>query len=532
MKLLSSILVLVVSTSLSLAQGYGPPFYHNRFNTTADGSGVDGSVLTNVPQSGIVGLTNQLNSKISNSGGKGTNNTFWAGTAKVIDVSTGQFNDTDGGLCLDTQLRDLNDETGSPVMAWSTNGVVFPANVEIADFSALVSALVPYSSGSTNQAVNVKYLRDYTGFIKTNIATHKGSVAVFDGTLWASTNGTDGQVLIADSSQATGVRFIANTPAAPGTNSSIPFNSSGNLIADVGLKYFANALILGDYGNSSNRSIVFQRGAATGLLGAAYYNGTNTIGTPVSYANIRAFADSGTATSEDGHLSFATTHLGTSAERLSISGTSLITPCELILTNAAGSVKYISATNDGNGALVFTNGGNDPTILKNVSLSSQGATLAYVMSDSAWESSGGLFAFGDITSSGGGINCDGDANVGGDVIAGNNVTANNAVNGATIGITGQGQISGLLTTNAVLDFGSTSAGASTVITTPLIGVTTNSVWDVVVTAQALVMASTTNGNFRAWISAADTISVRFTNPSLILAENPVGGEFYITATKH
>ena len=102
-----------------------------------------------------------------------------------------------------------------------------------------------------------------------------------------------------------------------------------------------------------------------------------------------------------------------------------------------------------------------------------------------------------------------------------------------IGTAGQHLIGGTIphwsdtTTNlsgsATLDFGSTSAGASTDLT---ITVTGAALSDVV--SLGVPNASTlANGVFTAWVSSSNTITVRFTNTNLVSALDPASGTFKV-----
>lgn len=77
--------------------------------------------------------------------------------------------------------------------------------------------------------------------------------------------------------------------------------------------------------------------------------------------------------------------------------------------------------------------------------------------------------------------------------------------------------------SATLDFGSTSAGTSSDLTIPVNGVSTGQ--SVII---GIPPASTlSNGTFTAWVSAANVVTVRFTNPNLVSALDPASGLFTV-----
>lgn len=85
-----------------------------------------------------------------------------------------------------------------------------------------------------------------------------------------------------------------------------------------------------------------------------------------------------------------------------------------------------------------------------------------------------------------------------------------------------------LTTTAVLDFPNTAAGTSSDLTVALIGAVVGEIVDI-----GVPNGSTTgNGTFWAWVSAADTITVRFMNNSLLASLNPASGTFRVAITKY
>jgi len=85
-----------------------------------------------------------------------------------------------------------------------------------------------------------------------------------------------------------------------------------------------------------------------------------------------------------------------------------------------------------------------------------------------------------------------------------------------------------LTATATLDFASTLAGAATDLTITVTGAASG---DVV--AIGVPNGSTlTDGNFTGWVSAANTVTVRFANNSLTLALDPASGTFRASVLKY
>lgn len=85
-----------------------------------------------------------------------------------------------------------------------------------------------------------------------------------------------------------------------------------------------------------------------------------------------------------------------------------------------------------------------------------------------------------------------------------------------------------LTATGVLDFPNTVAGTSSDLTIALTGA---ALGDVVVLG--VPNGSTAaNGCFTAWVSAANTITVRFTNTNLVVAIDPASGTFRVSILKY
>lgn len=86
----------------------------------------------------------------------------------------------------------------------------------------------------------------------------------------------------------------------------------------------------------------------------------------------------------------------------------------------------------------------------------------------------------------------------------------------------------VLTGSATLNFASTAAGASTDLT-----ITVTNALDGDPVSVGVPNASTlANGVFTAWVSAANTVTVRFTNTNLVTALDPASGTFKVSVSKN
>jgi hypothetical protein len=85
-----------------------------------------------------------------------------------------------------------------------------------------------------------------------------------------------------------------------------------------------------------------------------------------------------------------------------------------------------------------------------------------------------------------------------------------------------------LTNTATLDFGSTAAGASTDLTITVTGAASGDC--VILGVPSGSMPA--NGSYSAWVSAADTVTVRFSNNDLITAYDPASGTFRVSVLKY
>lgn len=85
-----------------------------------------------------------------------------------------------------------------------------------------------------------------------------------------------------------------------------------------------------------------------------------------------------------------------------------------------------------------------------------------------------------------------------------------------------------LTNTATLDFGSTLAGTATDLTITVTGAADGDAVSI-----GVPNASTlTDGNFTAWVSASNTVTIRFANNSLTLALDPASGTFRASVIKY
>jgi len=85
----------------------------------------------------------------------------------------------------------------------------------------------------------------------------------------------------------------------------------------------------------------------------------------------------------------------------------------------------------------------------------------------------------------------------------------------------------ILKGSATLDFGSTAAGAVTDLTITVTGAADGDV----VSLSVPNASQTTTGSFSAWVSATNTVTVRYRIAALVGAEDPASGSFKVTVTK-
>jgi hypothetical protein len=85
-----------------------------------------------------------------------------------------------------------------------------------------------------------------------------------------------------------------------------------------------------------------------------------------------------------------------------------------------------------------------------------------------------------------------------------------------------------LTTTSTLDFGSTAAGTSTDLTVTLTGASSGDVVSIGIPSGSIP----DNGAYTAWVSAADTITIRFSNNDLSASKDPASGTYRVTIIKY
>lgn len=85
-----------------------------------------------------------------------------------------------------------------------------------------------------------------------------------------------------------------------------------------------------------------------------------------------------------------------------------------------------------------------------------------------------------------------------------------------------------LTSTATLDFGSTTAGTATDLTITVTGAALGDVCEIGVPDGSTLA----DGSFSSWVSASNTVKIRFTNNSLTLALDPASGTFRATVIKY
>lgn len=88
-------------------------------------------------------------------------------------------------------------------------------------------------------------------------------------------------------------------------------------------------------------------------------------------------------------------------------------------------------------------------------------------------------------------------------------------------------VSRILKGSATLDFGSTAAGAVTDLTITVTGAADGDV----VSLSVPNASQTTTGSFSAWVSATNTVTVRYRIAALTGSEDPASGTFKVTVTK-
>lgn len=114
------------------------------------------------------------------------------------------------------------------------------------------------------------------------------------------------------------------------------------------------------------------------------------------------------------------------------------------------------------------------------------------------------------------------------VISASSGTVKVTTGGLTIG-TGGSSVSKVLSATATLDFADTAPQATTDLTITVTGAVDGNI-----VVMGIVNASQPAGacDFRAWVSAADTVTVRFTNNNLVGNINPASGTFRATVIQH
>jgi hypothetical protein len=91
-----------------------------------------------------------------------------------------------------------------------------------------------------------------------------------------------------------------------------------------------------------------------------------------------------------------------------------------------------------------------------------------------------------------------------------------------------GMVNVSVTGSAVLDFGNTLAGAVTDLTVTVTGAVDGDVVSIGVPNASMPAT----GSYTAWVSAADTVTIRYANNSLTLAQDPASGTFKVSVIKY
>ena len=100
-----------------------------------------------------------------------------------------------------------------------------------------------------------------------------------------------------------------------------------------------------------------------------------------------------------------------------------------------------------------------------------------------------------------------------------------ASTGVTIG--GGTNITKVLSATGVLDFASTAAGAVTDLTVTVTGAVVGDTVAIGIPNGSI----TATGSFTGWVSAANTVTIRFSHNHLVNAEDPASGTFRVTVTQ-
>lgn len=95
--------------------------------------------------------------------------------------------------------------------------------------------------------------------------------------------------------------------------------------------------------------------------------------------------------------------------------------------------------------------------------------------------------------------------------------------------TGVTRHAGVLTNTATLDFASTAAGSKSDLTVTVTGAALNDVVSIGVPNGSI--SATDNVNFWGWVSAADTVTIRFNNNNTVGAVDPASGTYTVIVSK-
>jgi hypothetical protein len=366
-----------------------------------------------------------------------------------------------------------------------------------------------------------------------NSAGSNNNTAVGSGALYTTTNGAGGNTavgafalnLMSYGSVNTAIgpsalRYITNYSAniAIGSAAGAYYTGTNNLTASTSSIYIGNTAMA--KANGSSNEIVIGS-SAIGLGNNTAVLGANTQLDAGIYGKLHVASGSGSLAIFD-----------TSAQLQVISTTKTMLPPRMTTNQRNGitSGVYLSTRVGGTG---YTNGTYVANALTGGTGTGATATLTIaggIVTTVVIQNPGYGYVSGDVLSSSG---------IGGGsgftltLTTMSTATAGGEVYDATLNKpfvwdgTRWNEGAKILSNSATLDFGSTAAGASSDLTITVTGAA-----DGDVTAVGVVNASTNaNGVFTSWVSAANTVTVRFTNTNLVTAIDPASGTFKVKVFK-
>lgn len=301
---------------------------------------------------------------------------------------------------------------------------------------------------------------------------------------------------------------LYSTLASQGGNSALEGqvelrDSDTHTTGSVGLTYVDSAgqLIVLTFTNSADGSTVQIANVGGSVLrdiGSLQVDGELAVGDDTTLgADLTLSSYTPTAVlfvGTDGLVSEDPTHFfySNTSHVLALTGNLNAELLTVINANATGKCLTGSNTASTAGAIIGTNGGTGPGTV------------------------------GTNTSTGPGIV--GKGNTGDSIQGWNNSSSPTFRADATTGKWTANGVSGPLKNSASLNFADTAAGTSTDLTITVTGAVDG---DIVEPPGVPIAAQVANGVYTAFVSAADTVTVRFTNTNLVTAINPAAGTFKV-----